>query len=325
MVLSEVTVPGLGTVDLFIDEGRFATVGEVSDPGDVEVRLLEGRWVVPAFIDSHVHLAFLPAGQALTEGGVAAAVDLAAPLFHLDSKQPLRVLWSGPMITAVGGYPTRSWGSAGYGLEVSGPQEARAAVRQLHAEGANLIKLPVTGEPQLGDAALSAAVEEAHGLDLKVATHAMNQVLANRAAAAGVDLLAHTPTGQLDSDSRKRWSGRVVISTLSAFGADPVATQNLAGLRQAGATVLYGTDLGNTSTAAIDPAEISALVDAGLDGEAILEAGTSAPAAYWGFSDLGSIEEGKAASFLVLDRDPLEDPLALTEPVEVWMDGLRVK
>ncbi len=271
VVLSEVTVPGLGKVDLFIGEGRFATVGEVYDPGDVEVRLLEGRWVVPAFIDSHVHLAFLPAGQALTEGGVAAAVDLAAPLSSLDSEQPLRVLWSGPMITAVGGYPTRSWGTNGYGLEVSKPEEARAAVRQLHTAGAALIKLPVTGEPQLDDAALAAAVEEAHDLNLKV------------------------------------------------------ARQNLAGMRKAGATVLYGTDLGNTSTAAIDPGEITALLDAGLDGEAILEAGTSAPAAYWGFSDLGRIEEGKAASFLVLDRDPLEDPLALSEPVEVWMDGVRVK
>ena len=141
----------------------------------------------------------------------------------------------------------------------------------VYFQRAALIKLPVTGEPQLDDAALAAAVEEAHDLNLKV------------------------------------------------------ARQNLAGMRKAGATVLYGTDLGNTSTAAIDPGEITALLDAGLDGEAILEAGTSAPAAYWGFSDLGRIEEGKAASFLVLDRDPLEDPLALSEPVEVWMDGVRVK
>ena len=48
----------------------------------------------------------------------------------------------------------------------------------------------------------------------------------------------------------------------------------------AGATVLYGTDFGNTSHLGVDPAEIAALQAAGLDGAAILAAGTSAPAGY---------------------------------------------
>jgi imidazolonepropionase-like amidohydrolase len=323
VVLSQATVPGVGQVDLFLSDGRFTKVGEAT-PDGFEVRDMDGLFVVPAFIDSHVHLAFLPVGQALTEGGVAGAVDLAAPLDRIV-EQPLRMRWSGPMVTAEGGYPTQGWGSNGYGLEVSGPDSARAAVRQLHDQGMDLIKLPVTSSATLSDASLLAAVEEAHGLGMKVATHAMADDLARRAAEADIDVLAHTPTDTLSSQTTALWSDKAVVSTLSAFGNGPSARSNLAQLVEGGATLLYGTDLGNSNNAGIDPNEIRALVDAGFTGDAILEAGTSAPALFWGFDDLGAIEEGKAASFLVLDRDPTEDPMALTEPLEVWMDGVRLK
>ena len=323
VVLSQVTVPGVGQVDLFVSGGVFTKVGEAT-PDGFEVRDMEGLYVVPAFIDSHVHLAFLPVGQGLTEGGVAAAVDLAAPLERIVD-QPLRMLWSGPMVTADGGYPTQGWGSNGYGLEVSGPDSARAAVRQLHDQGMDLIKLPVTSGTTLSDASLRAAVDEAHDLGLKVATHAMSDELARRAAVADIDVLAHTPTDPLSSQTTEMWSNKAVVSTLSAFGNGPTARTNLVGLVDRGATLLYGTDLGNSSHAGIDPNELRALIDAGFTGDAILEAGTSAPAAFWGFEELGAIEEGKAASFLVLDRDPSVDPMALAEPVEVWMDGVRLK
>ncbi len=47
-------------------------------------------------------------------------------------------------------------------------------------------------------------------------------------------------------------------------------------------TVLYGTDFGNTQMAGISGEEIDLLVAAGLDGQAIVTAMTSAPAHYWG-------------------------------------------
>ena len=40
-----------------------------------------------------------------------------------------------------------------------------------------------------------------------------------------------------------------VVSTLAAFGGSPAAVDNLRRLHAAGATVLYGTDLGNTRDA----------------------------------------------------------------------------
>jgi len=155
-----------------------------------------------------------------------------------------------------------------------------------------------------------------------VVSHALDAASATRAADLGVDVLAHTPVGAgLDASA---WKGRAVISTLGAFGGSATTRANLAALRDAGATVLYGTDFGNTRTPGVDPDEIALLMEAGFSGAEILAAGTSTPAAFWGFTDLGELTAGRAASALVLDADPLVDPTTLGRPVEVWIDGQRV-
>jgi imidazolonepropionase-like amidohydrolase len=86
---------------------------------------------------------------------------------------------------------------------------------------------------------------------------------------------------------------------------------------------MYGTDFGNTTTAGIDEQELALMMEAGMDGTAILAAGTSTPASYWGFQDLGTLEVGKRASLLVLSGDPRESPLLLAEPEAVYIEGVK--
>lgn len=321
-VLAGGTVVGLGLADVEIRDGRIAAVGAV-DPALPTVDV-SGHWLAPAFIDSHVHLVYLPQPVEMAQGGIAAVVDLAAPLSVFDADwAPLQSVRSGPMVTAQGGYPTTGWGANGYGWECADADQAVVAVEELHGFGAGVIKLPVTGGSQLDDDALAAAAARAHALGLPVASHALGDSEVQRAAAAGVDVLAHTPTGALGSDALAAWSDRAVISTLRAFGSGSTAVSNLQALHEAGATVLYGTDFGNSRTAGIDGAELAVLQEAGLDGAAILAAGTSAPAAFWGLDSLGSVDVGKAASLLVLSADPLVDPLILATPAAVYLDGLR--
>ncbi|MCK6507388.1 amidohydrolase family protein [Myxococcota bacterium] len=317
-----------GTVaDVAVREGRIHLAGAGEGRATEEVDGA-GLWLAPAFIDSHVHLSYAPRAAELAAGGVAAAVDLAAPEAALAAlpgspeRGPLRVLASGPMVTAVGGYPTQGWGAAGYGLECADADAASAAVEHLVALGAEVIKLSVTEAPVLDDAALAAAAAAAHGHGMRVASHALSDAQALAAARAGADVLAHTPTAALAEATVAAWSGRAVISTLHAFGG-AAARDNLAALRAAGAVVLYGTDFGNTQTAGIDGQELAALAAAGLSGEEILVAGTSAPADWWGLSDLGRIDEGHAASLLLLDADPHQDPQTLTRPLAVWIAGQR--
>ena len=282
----------------------------------------EGRWVVPAFIDSHVHLAYLPVADALADGGVAAAVDLASPpAFLTRDHGPLRVIASGPMITAPSGYPTRSWGADGYGIECDGPNCGIAAVDRLQQAGARLIKVPLGMQPQLSAETVQGIVRRAHALELPVVAHALSNAAAQEAGRLGIDVLAHTPVETMDDAAIDVWRSRTVVSTLAAFGGRDTTVGNLGALYRLGATVLYGTDLGNTSTAGIQEREIRLLMDAGLDGRAIVASGTSNPAEFWGLTRFGRIAPGAAAGLLILDENPYLSPLTLARPHRVIIQG----
>lgn len=331
-------IVGHGKATLVVRAGRIEEITSAAPGSALRSVNATGRYLAPAFIDSHVHLAYRFSAPELARGGIAAAVDLAAPMaFLTKDMRPLRTILAGPMVTALTGYPTRSWGSDGYGLEISGVQAARAAVDRLHVAGARVIKLPVgdaTGggalsmakNPSiLSDQEMKAIAEQAHAYGMRVVAHALNDIDVLRAAVAGVDVLAHTPTDPLSDPTVQAWAGRAVISTLAAFPDLTEPAENLRRLRAGGATVLYGTDMGYTTFPGINPQELELLGQAGLDNEAILAAGTTVPAQFWGFGDgLGTLAAGHAASFLILDADPQRDLLTLSRPVAVYLDGVRI-
>lgn len=317
------TVVGAGRVDMRVRDGRIVELGALTPGSDEGVLDASDRFVVPSFIDSHVHLAYAFDAPTLARGGLAGAVDLAAPLdFLAQSHAPLQLRATGPMITAIDGYPTQGWGAGGFGLEVTDADAARAAVDRLAAAGVAAIKLPIGEAPSLDDAAITAVVDRAHALGLPVVAHALADADAARAAALGVDILAHTPVESLAEGTVQAWAGRTVITTLVAFGGRQSSIDNLRRLREAGATVLYGTDLGNTGTPAIDADELELMIAAGLDGAAILDAGARTPASTWHFDGLGGLTAGARASFLVLAQDPEVDPRVLAEPDVVVLDGV---
>ena len=331
LALTGAHIIGHGPAVVTIRDGRIEAIVDSSTGDDLDVIDLHGRYIVPAFIDSHVHLAIGFTAEELTHGGIAAAVDLSAPLSFLAANyKPLSILLSGPMVTAIRGYPTQTWGSNGYGLETKGVQSARAAVDFLVASGARVIKIPVgdtTGggvipmkenQSTLSDEELKAIVDQAHSHGLRVAAHAITDTAAMRAAKAGADVLAHTPTLPLSDATVIAWSKRALISTLAAFKGIPIALENLRRLREAGTTILYGTDLGYTTIPAINLEELELLRKAGLDGDAILASVTESPANYWGFEGFGRIVPGSRANLLILDADPREDLSSLTRPVAVY-------
>ncbi len=329
-VIRGAEVLGFGRVDIEIADGRIVMIGtlghvDAAVPGEDAT----GRFIVPAIVDSHVHLAYWPVGEALLNGGVAAVVDLGSPLAWLgapDKPAALRLIAAGPMITTRRGYPTRDWGADGYGREVGGPNEATAAVDELAEHGARVIKLPITRPPVLDERTLRAVVDRAHARGLRVATHALGEAEAALAAAVGVDILAHTPFEPLTDTTVIAWSGRAVITTLAAFGGATSTRDNLRRLRAAGVTVLYGTDLGNTREPGISGEEIELMTAAGLDGAAVLAAATSTPAKFWGLLDSegrgpGALTPGGPASLLILAADPRITPAALATPAVVYIDG----
>lgn len=281
-----------------------------------------GLLLAPAFVDAHVHLSLAgelrQVAREELRKGVAAVLDLGAPIPALPlDLLPLRTRFTGPLLTAPGGYPTRSWGKNGHGLELATEDDARAAVRRLAGMGARFAKLAFDARfPILAAPVARAAADEAHRHGMRVAAHALDADSVRRALEAGSDVLAHTPRERLPEDLLQRMAGKWVISTLRAFEVPP---ERLRELHDAGARIAYGTDLGNDGTSpGIDAGELALLGRAGLDP---LRAATRDAAELLGLRDLGSLSVGSAASLIAVRS---LEPAALAAPVWVMIDGKMV-
>ena len=286
---------------------------------------LRGSTLVPGLIDSHVHLSYFDGRASLEQGGVFAAVDLAAPLddlFPLALDSDFYLLSAGPMVTAIAGYPTQGWGRNGYGLEVASIGAAEVAVAELIAQGAGLIKVPVDGDNGLGQELLERVVAVAHAQGRLVVAHALSSAGFNRARRAGVDGLAHTPTSLMTEEEAQNWRGGFVLSTLYAFGASENAIENVRRLSDAGAMVLYGTDLGNRIFSGFDTLELELLRETlNLSAAEAIELATSEPAALWDLP-VGRIEPGYDASFLMVATRGVRDLATLNEPEGIIHRGV---
>lgn len=323
LVVNARTLAGDPTT-LAVRDGSIVALADL--PRDAPRFDAAGATIVPAFIDAHVHFAYDPVAAAHFAGGIAAAIDLASPIEALraPNTDPLTVLRAGPMITAVGGYPLNSWGRAGYGIECNDAATCAARVDELVVAGAALIKVPIEDAGGLDDASLIAIAQRTHAAHRLLVAHALSARAIARAIRAGVDVLAHTPVVAIDDATSEALRGRVVISTLGAFGGAQTTVANLARLRAHGVDVVYGTDLGNTRTTGIDGHEVALLAAAGLDIDAIVAAATSSPARVFGLSRYGSLEPGHAASFLLYRADLRADPTQLARPDRVVMNGATV-
>jgi imidazolonepropionase-like amidohydrolase len=314
---------------LAVDAGAISGEAAKPPPG-ARVVDASGLVLLPAFVDAHVHLSVAgdvaEIARAELRGGVAAVLDLGEPERLLPLRvSPLRIQFSGPLMTAPGGYPTRSWGANGYGLEVATPDDARGAVQRLAKAGARFAKLAFDERyPVLAADVARSAADEAHRRGMLVVAHALDVAMVRRAMDAGADVLAHAPVEPLPDDlvarigERRAW----VISTLHAFGGTQAAIENLRRLRGAGARIAYGTDLGNEGTApGIDAQELALLTQAGFSAADVIASATAAAAELLGEQRLGHLRRGAAASVIGVDPRALRDVRLLAKPSLVLIDG----
>ncbi|MCP3800819.1 amidohydrolase family protein [Allokutzneria sp. A3M-2-11 16] len=105
------------------------------------------------------------------------------------------------------------------------------------------------------------------------------------------------------------------------------ATQTVAELREAGATILAGSDTSNLFVAhgASLHVELELLVAAGLSPLEALTSATSAPADCFGLGDRGRIAPGLRADLLLVEGDPTKAIGATLDIVAVWRGGRRAQ
>ena len=286
--------------------------GAVDVPPDATT--IDAAWVGPGLVDAHVHLAFGDPAEMLA-GGVVAVRDLGAPPADAVRWRRLaapKVEVAGPLLTAPGGYPSRTWGSGGFAAFVDEPDQAERLVTGL-APQVDVVKLalePAGGRvPSLEVAAGVVAAAHAAGRD--VTAHALTVAMVERALDAGVDELAHLPVEPLPDELLQRLVSEHVnvVTTMETLMRDAsrAVVDNAAAIASAGGTLLYGTDLGNAGTKpGADPAELKLLADeVGLGADGALRAATE------------PIVVGEPAALVALADDPRNDWRAYRHPVAV--------
>ena len=105
-----------------------------------------------------------------------------------------------------------------------------------------------------------------------------------------------------------------------------VALRNLKLLVDGGATIAFGTDTGPPARfqGYFEHMELALMADAGLSPMQILVSATRDAARCLGLDDVGTLERGKWADFVVLTEDPLADILNSRSIESVWIAGNRV-
>lgn len=238
---------------VLIINGRVARIDmrESLEPGNAKVIDLGDATILPGFIELHAHLSFqnIPADTVLKHG-ITTIRDLGGPVHRpYGGNGSLRVLTSGPIITAPDGYPIPSMGSANIATAVSTEAEARETVRNHINGGAVVIKIALEpgGEagapwssghdhhkpvdaghanpdhkpahnallskqtwPLLPENIVRAIVDEAHKHDRKVSAHIAEARGVEIAINAGVDEWAHIPCDVIPESLLKKAVARNV-------------------------------------------------------------------------------------------------------------------
>ena len=227
-----------------------------------------------------------------------------------------------------------------------------------HAErGVDVIKVMASGglltpgtretQSQFTPDELRAIVDEAHRLGLPVTAHAHGTPAIVDALAAGVDGLEHasfwTDTGIDSPDDVIAEIGarHLPIGVNAGFAPAPDAPldeattarmpaviANVFRLRDAGATILPGTDAGihPSKPHDVERYAVEQEVLLGMSADEVLRGATSTGAVVCGLGDRkGRIAEGYDADVLAIDGDPLTDPSALHAIRAVFLRGVRVR
>ena len=240
-------------------------------------------------------------------------------------------------------------------LIVAGVDEARRAVREAVASGADCIKVVVDVGPKLLSVdELKAVVDEAHLLKMKVAAHATTAEGTRRAAEASVDSIEHATDASAETFSLMAARGIFLVPTdytaeslWQIFAADvgrnpqerddfeayikgysEKIPQRLASALKAKVRVASGSDMyfvfpgktrGQASLMVLD-----ALRREGLAPLEVIRAATVNAAELLGWQDrAGAIEAGKFADIIAVEGDPLKNILEF-QRVRFVMKGGRV-
>jgi imidazolonepropionase-like amidohydrolase len=269
-----------------------------------------------------------------------------------------RLFTSGKGICMTGGHGSTL---EGFMRIADGPMEVRKAVREQVEAGVDLIKILTTHRthtPEYTQEELDAGVDEAHRLGYRVACHAASLPGTGMAVQAGVDTLEHGTFLTDETADRMASQGTVwvptcyVINTVSEFCNEKLQDPSVPSAMRHQLEIMVkwidecleelpnsfervlerdvrigtGTDvIAVTQPFAALPEEVVFLTQYGCSPMQAIESATRVSAEALGQSEtLGTVEKGKFADLIMVDRDPLQDINVLREVSWVMKGGREV-
>lgn len=272
-----------------------------------------------------------------------------------------RIYTSGKSLATTGGHadPTNGWRADLMGAPaprdgvLNGPAEAREAVRQRYKDGADLIKVTITGgvlsvarsgmNPQFRPDEIEAVIETAADYDMHVAAHAHGAEGMKRAIRAGIHSIEHGTYMDDEVIELMIENGTWFVPTISAgkFVAEkaevdgyypevvrpkaatigPLMQDTFGRAHAAGVRIAFGTDCG-VCYHGDNAQEFGFMVEAGMSPADALRSATLNAAELLGVEDrAGRLAPGYWADVVAVEGNPLEDVSLLTDIRFVMKDG----
>jgi imidazolonepropionase-like amidohydrolase len=236
-------------------------------------------------------------------------------------------------------------GCSAMAFVVDGVDAVRKGVRQSIRDGADVVKIWTTGgtmserdsleDQHFSNEEIQTAVDEAHALRRKIASHAEGLLGALASIRAGVDSIEHGFDLDDECCGTMRKNGTFLVPTLALLDrvvntpgvpeyakikARPMFETHLKSFKLAvemGVKIGAGCDAFSEPMTAFGPyntRELELMQDAGLTPIEVLRAATSSNAELLGLADqLGSLDEGKIADVIVVKSDLTKGVSPLTD------------
>ena len=273
-----------------------------------------------------------------------------------------RIFAAGKTIATTGGHADPTNGKAlddyAYPLPeqgvVNGPYEVYTAVRQRYKDGADGIKITVTGgvlspaksgdNPQFTQEEVDAVVSAAKDYGMWVAVHAHGAEGMKRAIKAGVDSIEHGTFMDDEAMDLMIENGTYYVPTISAgvwvaekskidnffpeivrpkaASVGPQISGTFKKAHKRGVKIAFGTDAG-VQKHGTNWKEFVYMVQNGMSEMKAIQSATMETAKLLRIEDkLGSIEEGKLADMIAVKGNPL-DAISILENIEIIIkDGV---
>jgi imidazolonepropionase-like amidohydrolase len=218
---------------ILLEDGRIRAIGASADrqaPKDAQRLDANGKWILPGFIDGHIHLFQSggidarpdqlpnPEGKPYTEvvesiraqpevylrpylcAGITSVVDVGGPMWEFDLRDKTendprwpRIGFTGPILMSGGNGPAAlkiETGEAFWGL--TDEATIRRQITELAARRPAVVKVVLGNATDEQVQRLRWVIAAAHGLKLRVAVHAQTFAPAVAAVEAGADTLVHS-------------------------------------------------------------------------------------------------------------------------------------